>query len=72
MVHLSTKLKSILKNKSVIVTAPLRDRNGDPVAAVKVKMERFRGQTEKTSITRIMPVVKLIESRMRDAEDLFK
>ena len=60
------------ENKSVIVTAPLRDRNGDPVAAVKVKMERFRGQTEKTSITRIMPVVKLIESRMRDAEDLFK
>ena len=58
------------KDKSVIVTAPLKDRNGEPVAAVKVKMRRFKGQTKKASIVRIMPIVKLIESRMRDAKDL--
>jgi len=59
------------EDKSVIVTAPVRDRNGEPVAAVKVKMRRFRGQTQKASIVRIMPVVKLIESRIRDSKDLF-
>ena len=53
------------------VTAPVRDRNGEPVAAVKVKMRRFRGQTQKASIVRTMPIVKHIESRMRDAKDLF-
>ena len=58
------------EDKSVIVTAPIRDRNGEPVAAVKVKMRSFRGQTKKASIVRIMPVVKLIESRMRDSKDL--
>ena len=58
------------KDKSVIVIAPLKDRNGEPVAAVKVTMHRFRGQTKKASIVRIMPIVKLIESRMRDAKDL--
>ena len=60
------------EDKSVIVTAPIRDRNGEPVAAVKVKMRSFRGQTKKASIVRIMPVVKLIESRIRDSKDLFR
>ena len=59
------------EKKTVTVTAPVRDRNGEPVAAVKVKMRRFRGQTQKASIVRTMPVVKHIESRMRDAKDLF-
>jgi len=59
------------EDKSVIVTAPVRDRNGEPVAAVKVKMRRFRGQTQKTSIVRIMPIVKFIESRIRNSRDLF-
>ena len=59
------------EKKTVTVTAPVRDRNGEPVAAVKVKMRRFRGQTQKASIVRTMPIVKHIESRMRDAKDLF-
>lgn len=60
------------ENKTVTVTAPVRDRNGEPVAALKVKMRRFRGQTKKASIVRTVPIVKHIESRMRDVKDLFK
>lgn len=60
------------ENKTVTVTAPVRDRNGEPVAAVKIKMRRFRGQTKKASIVRTVPIVKHIESRMRDAKDLLK
>lgn len=60
------------ENKTVTVTAPVRDRNGEPVAAVKIKMRRFRGQTKKASIVRTVPIVKHIESRMRNAKDLLK
>ena len=68
----TTQFGYAMENKNVTVTAPVRDRNGEPVAAVKVKMRRFRGQTKKASIVRTMPVVKHIESRMRDAKDLLR
>jgi hypothetical protein len=44
------------------VLLPLRDRNGDIVAAVKVVMDTFLGQTEKNALARARPVVKQMES----------
>jgi hypothetical protein len=55
--------------KSVEVTMPLRDRNGEPVAAARVIMQTFLGQTEQNAIVRATPIVKDIEGRMLALHD---
>ena len=57
-------------NQSVMVILPLRDWNGDCVAAVKVLMNTFPGQTEKNAVTRATPIVKDMEARVRSAKEL--
>jgi hypothetical protein len=54
----------------VSVVLPLRDRNGDPVAAVRVIMKTFAGQTEQNAMARAMPVVKEMQSRLTLLQDL--
>lgn len=51
------------------VVMPLRDRNGEVVAAARVHMTTFPGQTEKNAVIRARPIVKDIEARMRASED---
>lgn len=55
---------------SVVVIMPLRDRNGDPVAAVRVEMRSFTGQTEQNAIARALPIVRQLQARIKDAADL--
>jgi len=55
---------------SVLVTLPLHDANGEAVAAVKVIMKAFPGQTEKNAIARALPMVKQMEVRVRKGADL--
>jgi len=52
------------------VSLPLRDRNGIPVAAVRVVMKSFPGQTEKNALTRALTVVKSMEPRVLSGKDL--
>lgn len=52
------------------VTMPLRDRNGEPVAAVRLVMKSFRGQTEKNAVARVTPVLKRMEERLRSTSSL--
>ena len=54
----------------VMVTMPLHDANGETVAAVKVVMKSFAGQTEKNAIARALPIVKQMEARVRSVKDL--
>ncbi len=56
--------------ESVSVTLPLRDANGDIVAAVQVVMKSFPGQTEKNAIARAVPIIKQMEARVKTAKDL--
>lgn len=58
------------EKESVSVTRPLRDKNGDPVAAVRVKMKRFAGQTEQNAIARAMPIVNMLQAAVQNREDL--
>jgi hypothetical protein len=53
-----------------IVTLPLRDRNGDTVAAVRIVLQSFPGQTEQNALARATPIVKQMEKRVRSARDL--
>lgn len=57
-------------SKTVTMTLPMHDSNGDTVAAVRIVMESFPGETEKTAITRAVPIIKLMESRIRNHGDL--
>jgi len=60
------------EDESVLVTFPLHDANGDTVAAVKVIMKSFPGQTEKNALARALPIVKEIEARVQKASDLIQ
>src|SRR5882724_9318303 len=60
-----------LKGKeSVVVTMPLRDRNGDPQAAVQITKKTFPGQTEENAIVRAMPIIKTMQQRAATATSL--
>jgi hypothetical protein len=54
----------------ISVIMPLRDRNGDAMAAVRVVMKSFPGQTEENAIIRAAPIVKEIQTRARALDDL--
>jgi len=54
--------------KAVEVTMPLRDRNGDVTAALKTRMESFRGETRDTALMRATIIEKEVEQRMVSLE----
>lgn len=56
----------------VTVTMPLNDRNGEPIAAVRMVLQSFRGQTEKNAITRAVPIIRMMEERVRSRASLFE
>jgi hypothetical protein len=58
------------ENDSVSVIMPIRDRNGDVIAAARVVMKSFRGQTEQNAIIRAAPIVREIQARVRGLDDL--
>lgn len=60
------------KAGTVTLTVPLRDRNGDCVAALAVVMKTFPGETEDTAAMRSQSVVKTIEPRVTSLEDLLQ
>ena len=58
--------------KSVSVVMPLRDRNGDPVAAARLVMDSFAGQTEQNALARALPIVKEMQARVQTLEELIQ
>ena len=56
--------------QSVSVTMPLRDQNGDIIAAVRFVMKTFPGQTEKNAVERAAPLVREMQRRINTLEDL--
>jgi hypothetical protein len=54
----------------VSVVLPLRDRNGDPVAAVRVIMKPSLGQSEQNAFARAMPVIRELQNRVASLHDL--
>jgi len=61
------------KEKEVTwVTTPLRDRNGDIVAAVRVVMKSFPGQTEENAVVRALAIVKEMQLRASSVNSLME
>jgi hypothetical protein len=57
---------------SVSVVMPLRDRNGDPVAAVRVIMKPSAGQTDQGAYSRAMPIIREMQARVVSLQDLVR
>jgi len=57
---------------TISVTLPLRDRNGDPMAAVRVQLKSFLGETDDNALTRATMVVKDIQAQITTREELLK
>lgn len=60
-----------LKLKGAVeVTVPLRDHNGEIVAALKTRMKSFPGETQAAAVSRAVIVKKAIEERIGTLQDL--
>jgi hypothetical protein len=57
---------------TVAVTLPLRDRNGNPMAAVRVQLKSFFGETQDTALTRATMIVKTIQAQITSKEELIQ
>ncbi|MCB1125907.1 MAG: hypothetical protein KDM81_05385, partial [Verrucomicrobiae bacterium] len=58
------------RSGNVVAMLPLHDRNGDPIAAVRVEMKSFPGQTDKNAFVRAAPIVKRMQARVLSLEEL--
>jgi hypothetical protein len=55
---------------TVAVTLPLRDRNGDPMAAVRVQLKSFFGETQDNALTRATMILKQMQAQVTSKEEL--
>jgi hypothetical protein len=57
---------------TVAVWLPFRDRNGDPMAAIWVRLKTFFGETQENAVTRGTYIVKDMQQDIMSTEDLMK
>lgn len=57
---------------TVSVIMPLRDRNGDSIAAALIKMKSFPGQTEQNALGRAQPIVREMQDKVQSLQDLLE
>lgn len=55
---------------TVALTLPLRDRNGDPMAAVRVELKSFFGETQDTALTRATMILKEMRAQVLSKAEL--
>ena len=60
------------EHDAVLITLPLHDRNGDYIAAVRLKLASFFGETQDNAVTRAHLIIKVMEQFCSSAEDLQK
>jgi len=55
---------------AVLVTLPLHDRNGDYIAAVRVKLKSFLGETQNNAVLRATIILNSMQELCTSADDL--
>jgi hypothetical protein len=55
---------------TVAVTMALTDRNGDPMAAVRVELNSFMGETQDTAVERTRVIVQQLQAQVLSGQDL--
>lgn len=62
-----------LKLKGAVeVSLPLRDRNGDVAAALKVRMKSFPGETQNTAVSRATAIKNAMEGRLNTLQNIME
>jgi hypothetical protein len=56
----------------VAVTLALRDHNGDPMAAVRVRLKSFPGETQDTAVNRTTQLIHQMQAQVTTSEDLMQ
>jgi hypothetical protein len=56
----------------VAVTLPLRDHNGDPMAAVRVRLKSFLGETQDNAVNRATLLIHLMQAQVTSSEELLQ
>jgi len=56
----------------VAVTLALRDRNGDPMAAVRVRLKSFLGETQQNAVMRATMILKQMQVQVTTSQDLMQ
>lgn len=54
----------------ILITMPLRDRNGEYIAAVRVRLKSFIGETQDHALTRARMIVKQMQDQIGTQKDL--
>jgi hypothetical protein len=54
------------------VTMPLNDRNGVPVAAVRIQWKRFIGETQDTAVNTARAIVQAMQAQILTSQDLLQ
>lgn len=57
---------------AVLVTLPFRDRNGDVMAAVRVRLKSFFGETQQNALARATMILKQMQAQATSSEDLLQ
>jgi 3-keto-disaccharide hydrolase len=57
---------------TVVIILPLRDRNGDPMAAVWIRLRSFFGETQDSAVTRATMIVKKMQAQVLTRADLLQ
>jgi hypothetical protein len=57
----------------VVVTMPLTDRNGEPIASVRVRLKSaFLGETQDAALTRVRAIVQEMQAQVTSRQDLMQ
>jgi hypothetical protein len=61
------------KNKKVVtITMPVKNRNGDPMAALRISLKSFIGQTQTNAYARAIPIVEHLQFRVLYLKDFYR
>ena len=60
------------KAGTITLTVPLRDRNGEAIAAVRFVMNPFPGETQDTAAIKSQTMLKMMQPRVTSLEDLLQ
>lgn len=58
--------------KTIILTLPVKDRNGEGMAACRIELKSFPGQTRQNAVARCLPIIQMIQAQALNREDLFQ
>jgi hypothetical protein len=54
------------------VVLPLRDRNGDPIAAVRLRLKSFMGETQQNAVGRAVLIIHQMQAQVTSADALMQ